>query len=184
MLNAIFDRRSIRAYSDEPIDNETLTYLLRCAINAPTAHYQQPWYFAAVTNKAILDELDADFHRVYKNGRPMSNKPVTPDYKLFFNAPAVIFAYVSPSENPFSRLDCAMAMENVVLAATELGLGSLVNGYSIFMLKEHPDLNEKYKKLLQVPEGYEPVITAAIGKRKSALPDARPRDESKFKIID
>lgn len=184
MLKAIFDRRSIRSFTDEPIDNETLTYLLRCAIHAPTAHYLQPWYFAAVTNKALLDEFDADFHRVYKNARPISKKPLNDDYRLFFNAPAVIFAYVDTKKgNDFSRLDCAMAIENAVLAATDLDLGSVVIGYSIIMLTEHPELNEKYKKLFGVPEGFEPVLSAAIGRRKAALPDPRPRDESKFRII-
>jgi len=184
MLNALFDRRSIRAFSGEPLDKETITYLLRCAINAPTAHYLQPWYFAAVTNTALLDEFDADFHRVYKDHRPGSTKPMNAEYKLFFNAPAVIFAYVDASRNVFSKLDCAMAIENVVLAATEMNLGSLVNGYSIMMLMEFPELAEKYAKLFGVPEGYEPVITAAVGRRKSDPPQPRPRDESKFRIIE
>ncbi len=184
MLNAIFDRRSIRSYTDEPIDRETLTYLLRCAIKSPTAHYLQPWHFVAVTNKALLDEFNADFHRVYKDARPISKKPLTDDYKLFFNAPAVIFAYVAPHGNQFSRLDCAMAIENVALAATDLKIGSVVIGYSIIMLNEYPELNEKYKNLFNVPEGYEPVLSIALGKSKNAWPDQRPRDESKFSIIE
>ncbi|MGI6150811.1 MAG: nitroreductase family protein [Christensenellales bacterium] len=185
MLKAIFDRRSIRSYTDEPIDHETLTYLLRCAIHAPTAHYLQPWYFAAVTNKALLDEFNEDFHKAYPDHRPGSPKPMHPDYHVFFHAPAVIFAYVDgKSGNVFSRLDCALAVENIVLAATDLDLGSVVIGYSICMLMEHPELNEKYKKLFGVPEGYEPVLSVAVGRRKSALPNPRPRDESKFKIIE
>ena len=185
MLNAIFDRRSIRSYTDEPIDRETLTYLLRCAIHAPTAHYLQPWYYAAVTNKAMLDEFNADFHQAYRDHRPGSTKPMNPDYHLFFHAPAVIFAYVNEKRgNPFSRLDCALGIENITLAATDLGLGSVVIGYSVAMLWEHPELNEKYKKLFNVPEGYEPVLSIAVGKPRLPLPDPRPRDEGKFTIID
>jgi len=186
MLKAIFDRRSIRSYADEPIDRETLTYLLRCAIHAPTAHYLQPWYFAAVTSRELLDGFNADFHRAYVDHRPGSKKPMTPDYHLFFHAPAVVFAYVDVKNghSMFSHLDCALAIENIVLAATDLGLGSVVLGYPVTMLKEHPELNEKYKKLFGIPEGYEPVLAVAVGKRKGDLPAPRPRDESRFKIID
>lgn len=186
MLKAIFDRRSIRSYEDEPIDRETLNYLLHCAINAPTARYLQPWYFAAVTNKALLDEFNADFHKAYGNYRPHSTTPMSRDYHLFFHAPAVVFAYLDTvrGDSRYSRLDCALAVENIVLAATDLGLGSVVLGYPVTMLTEHPDLNEKYRKLFGVPEQHEPVLAVALGKRKGELPAPRPRDESRFHIVE
>jgi nitroreductase len=50
-LEAIMSRRSIRKYKDKKIPDETITTLLKAAMNAPSAHNNQPWHFIVVDDR-------------------------------------------------------------------------------------------------------------------------------------
>lgn len=113
MLETIFRRRSIRRYQERPVEAETLDLLLQAAMAAPSAMDCRPWEFIVVTETEKLEQ----FRR-----------------RLIFgnrNAPAAIVVCGNPrrSKNPTARLfwvqDCAAATENILLAATALGLGTV-----------------------------------------------------------
>ena len=84
VLQAIRDRRSIRGYTPEPLQPEQLEKILQAALEAPSARNTQPWHFSAVTNQALLDEFDADFHEITRATRDLKDS-----YHLFFHAPAL-----------------------------------------------------------------------------------------------
>ena len=54
---AILTRRSIRAYTDQPVAPELITQLLAAAMAAPSAGNQQPWQFVVITERGLLDAL-------------------------------------------------------------------------------------------------------------------------------
>ena len=58
VLKAIADRRSIRAYTDRPVNDEELGALISAATQAPSAVNRQPYHFTFVRDKAVLDEFD------------------------------------------------------------------------------------------------------------------------------
>ncbi len=104
VLQAIRDRRSIRGYTPEPLQPEQLEKILQAALEAPSARNTQPWHFSAVTNQALLDEFDADFHEITRATRDLKDS-----YHLFFHAPAVVF--LSPLNRllpAFRRLTAAL----------------------------------------------------------------------------
>lgn len=112
-LGSIFGRRSIRRYQEKPVEAEKLDLLLQAAMAAPSAMNCQPWEFVVVTDP---DKL-AQFRR-----------------RLLFgnrNAPAAVVVCGNPrlSPNPAARLfwvqDCSAAAENLLIAAVELGLGTV-----------------------------------------------------------
>jgi nitroreductase len=112
-LGSIFGRRSIRRYEEKPVEAEKLDLLLQAAMAAPSAMNCQPWEFVVVTDP---DKL-AQFRR-----------------RLLFgnrNAPAAVVVCGNPrlSPNPAARLfwvqDCSAAAENLLIAAVELGLGTV-----------------------------------------------------------
>jgi len=112
-LESIFSRRSIRKYTDRLVEPEKLDLLLQAAMAAPTAMNCKPWQFVVVTDPGKL----AHFRR-----------------RLIFgnrNAPAAIVVCGEPrlSLNPTARLfwvqDCSNAAENILIAATSLGLGTV-----------------------------------------------------------
>ncbi len=113
VLDAIFHRRSIRKYTDQPVEAEKLDLLLQAGMSAPTAMNCQPWEFVVVTDPGKL----ALFRK-----------------RLLFgdrNAPAAIVVCGNPalSTNPAARLfwvqDCSAATENMIIAAVALGLGTV-----------------------------------------------------------
>lgn len=111
VYDAILARRSIRAYRDRPVEEEKIERLLRAAMAAPSACNLQPWEFIVIDDKAVLEPL-----------RGMTGYP---DYV----APlAVVFCANTkniPWEAQTWQVDCAAAVENMMLAAVAEGLGSV-----------------------------------------------------------
>lgn len=112
ILDAIMARRSIRKYTDEPVSREAIDTLLQAAMAAPSASNRRPWEFVVVTEAEGLRRLKA--------GLPLAR----------YNAPVAICvcgdirrAYPPPARE-FWVQDCATAAENILLAATAMGLGS------------------------------------------------------------
>ncbi len=112
-LDTIFRRRSVRKYTDQPVEPEKLDLLLKAAMAAPSAMNCKPWEFVVVTDPEKL----AQFRK-----------------RLIFgnrNAPAAIVVCGNPSmsANPVARLfwvqDCSLAGENILIAAAGLGLGTV-----------------------------------------------------------
>jgi nitroreductase len=112
-LETIFSRRSIRKYTDQPVESEKLELLLKAAMAAPSAMNCKPWEFILVTDPEKL----AQFRK-----------------RLLFgdrNAPAAIVVCGNPalSANPAAKLfwvqDCSAAAENILIAAVGLGLGKI-----------------------------------------------------------
>lgn len=60
-LEAIYNRRSIRKFTDEPISDEQIDILLHAAFSAPTAANVQPWEFIVVTENKIIEKLKEKF---------------------------------------------------------------------------------------------------------------------------
>ena len=54
-LDLILSRRSIRAYTDEPVTEEQIEQLLRAAMSAPSANNEQPWQFVVIDDRELLD---------------------------------------------------------------------------------------------------------------------------------
>ena len=57
IIDYIFKRRSIRSFTGQPLDRQTLILLLQAAMAAPSAVNSQPWEFVVVTETAVLDRL-------------------------------------------------------------------------------------------------------------------------------
>lgn len=113
VLQAIFQRRSIRRYSDTPVEKEKLDWLLQAAMAGPSAMNCRPWEFVVVTDPGKLAQLRK---RLIFGNR---------------NAPAAIVVCGHPglTLNPAARLfwvqDCSAAAENILVAAVGLGLGTV-----------------------------------------------------------
>jgi len=56
-LDAIFSRRSVRAYTDQPLDEATVRALLEAAVQAPTALHAEPWTFMVIQDREVLHKL-------------------------------------------------------------------------------------------------------------------------------
>ena len=110
LFNAIFARRSIRKYQNKALEAEKLTRILEAAMAAPTARNKQPWRFITV-------QSDEGKNRI------MAAHP----YSLMLKtAPCAVIVCADKTEaTDFFQQDCAAAIQNMLLSATDLGLGSV-----------------------------------------------------------
>ena len=146
IINIILSRRSIRQFTSEAVDDETLTLLLKAAMSAPTACNSQPWEFIVVTQKEALDQIRA---------------------KLLFaryNAPAaiVVCGNVNIANNSAARdhwiQDCSAATENILIAAAGMGLGAVWIG-----VYPYPSKIKPLSQVLGIPENVIPLSMVYVG---------------------
>lgn len=142
-LDWILARRSIRRYHRTPVEPEKIEGLLQAAMAAPSANNKRPWHFIVVQERERLDAI-ARTH---------------PYAKMVYEAPLVIAVCADLDRAPgYWEQDCAAATQNILLAATTLGLGSVWLGV-------HPreERETAMKSLLKVPEGFEILSLIAVG---------------------
>ena len=117
VLEAIAQRRSIRAYEPKQITPQQRQALIDAGLQAPSAVNSQPWHFTVVQVAALIDEINAAAcKQLLKTATGASRQRFEAEnYSLFFHAPTVIF--VSGDSSPEMRyawLDCGIATENIV----------------------------------------------------------------------
>ncbi|MCU0369995.1 MAG: nitroreductase family protein [Bacteroidales bacterium] len=145
-LKAILTRRSIRKYSEKNIPEEYYEVLLKAAMHAPSARNRQPWHFIIISDRQVLDQLSE----------------VSPSWKMLADAASAIVICgdlnLEDSES-FIIQDCSAATQNILLAAHELGLGSVWLGV-------HPreDRLKPLIDILQIPRHILPVSMVSVGK--------------------
>lgn len=144
-MEAINKRRSIRKFSDKPVESEIIESLLRAAMQAPSAKNQQPWSFIVVDNREILAQLS--------NYSEYANAILT--------APVSIILLSNTENLPhpeFWEQDMSAATENILLEAVHLGLGAVWLGVSPIMSRM-----EFIKKLFDLPDHMVPFSIVPIG---------------------
>lgn len=179
VIDAIEARRSIRAYKDTPVEHEKLQFLAECGVKAPSAMNRQEWEVRIVENKEWIDNCTAAYLKAVE-GTDKAKYMLTPTFKnIFRNAPAVIF--VAAPEGVFAGENVGCLSQNIMLAATELGLGTCFLG-SVQMMFAEPAMAE-YVASLGFSEGYRLRYALAVGYPDEA-PDAKPRDMTKIKFVE
>ncbi len=171
VLEAIRTRRSIRKYKTDPIDDNTLETVLEAARWAPSWANTQCWRFIVVRDSRIKAELASTLRD--------TNRYTNPALGAIRNAPIVIVACAELSKSGCANgvpatdkgdwfmFDVALAMQNLVLAAHSLGLGTVhVGGFDA----------KKAANILEVPEGYCVVEMTPLG-YPDQIRNPRPRKE-------
>lgn len=108
-LDAIFARRSIRAYTQQAMNEKEINSLLEAGMAAPSASNRKPWHFVVATDRETLRRL-ADQH---------------PYGKMLAGAGVGIAVCGDPATSKWWVQDCAAATENILIAASALGLGAV-----------------------------------------------------------
>lgn len=180
VVETIEVRRSIRAYKDKPVEREKLQLLAECGVKAPSAMNRQEWEVRIVDSKAWIDACTADYLKAVEGTGKADYMKNAPGFKnIFRNAPAVIF--VAAPEGVFAGENVGCLAQNIMLAATELGLGTCFLG-SVQMMFAEPAMAE-YVKSLNFSEGYRLRYALAVGYPDES-PEAKPRDMSKIKFVE
>jgi len=160
-IRNIVERYTCRDFKDTPLKSEQLEELAKVALAAPSAVNRQPWHVIMVTNKALIDELDAEGMSRLKSDEDTSTYEhmMSRGGKMFYNAPCLVFVLSDGSK--WSTLDSGILCQNIVLAAQSLGLGTCIVGMAQVALDGQK--GDEYKKRLGFPEGFSFAIGVLIG---------------------
>ena len=136
-MQTILHRRAIRRFDERQIDEELLQQILQAGLYAPSAGGKQGVIFAVCQDKEVNERLgkikraNANPHMATATNYVSREQPsIADDPKLtnaFYDAPTVITMF-APKNFLFSVDDCAVAAENMMLAADSLGIGSCYIG--------------------------------------------------------
>jgi nitroreductase len=140
----IKNRYSVRAYKPDPVEEDKLQQVLEAARLAPTAANRQPFQLVVMHTKGRETGLRRIYHRAW-----------------FVQAPLIICACGVPAQNwvrsdgkNYNDVDVAIAMDHLILAATDLGLGTCwIAAFDPAAARE----------VLGLPEDVEPVAFTPLG---------------------
>jgi nitroreductase len=151
LIDAILSRRSVRSYEREPVPEEVLNRILEAGRQAPSASNIQPWHFIVLTDFEVKEKLSRGRWNTFVKDSAFT---------------VVGCAYVGDSYGKkWSTIDTTIALENMVIAAWALGVGSCWIG----------DFKEKeVKRLLNVPEDWKVIALISFG-----YPSAQPENSWK-----
>jgi nitroreductase len=153
-FDLIQKRYSVRAYRPDAVADEALEKVLAAACIAPTAANRQPLQFVVIHTSGREQEVQRLYHRDW-----------------FAQAPIVIVACGLPGQGwvrdvdqaNYTMVDVAIAMDHLILAAADLGLGTCwIADFDPLVVRE----------VLNLPEGVEPIVMTPLG---------YPADQSKPK---
>lgn len=173
-LGVIRNRRSIRKYRPEQIDERELEAIVESALFAPSGMNAQPWHFTVIQDKRTLDRIAAIMKQnMIKSGNEFLVRLASdPSFSPLHNAPTLILI-TADAKAKFGQFDCAAAAQNIALAAESLGVGSCIMAMSSFLFAS--DEGVEFARSLGVPDGYEHVCSVALGYKESPNPPAPPR---------
>ncbi len=163
VLDMLLTRRSVRAYKPDPVPTALLEEVLRAGTYAPTGGGRQSPVLVAVTDKAARDEISR------LNAAVMGR-----DTDPYYGAPVLVLALADPASSTWVE-DASCALENMMLAAHALGLGS------VWVHREREIFDsEAGKALLRawgLPETLRGVGSIALGYASGPAPAPAPRKD-------
>lgn len=164
VIRTILNRRSIRSYRPDPIPQETMNTIIQAGLAAPSAMNQQSWHFV------VLQGAGAQRYRNYcieKLGRDP-----------YYGAPAMILVFAK-KDAIAPICDGSLAIGNILLSATSLGLGCCWIHCVNDLFKDGIHAEE-----WGVPEGYRPVGSVALGFSDGPVPEAKPRADGTVTMVE
>ena len=163
-MKEIFERVSIRKYTDRAVEDEKILAILRAAMAAPSAGNQQPWEFYVVRDRSKLEELS----RVSPYAGCAKAAPV-----------AIVSAYREKLWAPaYAQIDMSIAMENLWLACGEQGLGGVWLG-----IAPVEDRMRAVEEILGIPERLRAFAIFPLGYPAEERKQQDRFDESRIHFI-
>ncbi len=181
VLQTIARRRSVRKFRKEQIPETDLLSIIDAGRQAPSGHNDQSCFFAIVRNKAVIDGISAG------SKTEMRKAPIdwiadlarNDKYHIFYEAPTVIIvATRKDAVSPFA--DACAAVQNMLIAAESLGIGSCWIGFVKFHFTEPMRF-----AAIGIPDGYEVQYGISLGYKPEGYPSTPPfrKNPDDFAII-
>lgn len=159
VLEAIRKRRSVRLFKPEQITRSELDAIINAGLWAPSSHNTQPWHLTVIQDAAMIKQLsDQTKQALRTSGVEQVQKYANSDRSLLYDAPTVIVVAGSQGDSFEPIVDCAAAIQNMLVAAESLGIGSCWIGLVRFFFD-----TDAGKKFVPLPESYVPYYAVCLG---------------------
>jgi nitroreductase len=147
VIEAIKARKSIRAYQDKPLPKSVVKDILEAGKYAPTARNLQELEYKAITSKTLIYKLNEGiFAAMQKDGMPLKGPPgAKPNF--FYSAPLLLLV-TAPKDNLFAPVDAGLAIQNIMLYAASIDLGSCFIGVAKLI-----EQDKNLLKLVHIKDG-------------------------------
>jgi nitroreductase len=174
-------RRSVRAYTNEPVSSEQLEAVLEAGVWAPTGMNRQPWRFIVIQNKELIKYVSDETKKAVQQAMPFMTKQFQTEADVIcYDAPMLLLV-CAEKDKQWSRLnllDSVLAAQNMFLKAYEIGLGTCYMGF-IQMLNEKPDVLKK----IGVPDNCELLVPFVMGHSKNKIGAGKRNKPNMLKCI-
>ena len=136
-IDVILSGYSAKIFTAIPVSDSQIDQVVKCGMKAPSARNMQPWKLSVIKDNAILKEIIST---------------ITPG-----NVLVIVSGVEAKQPGMSSDFDCALATENMYVAAQSLGLGAHI------YMSPVANINAKMKDVLGIPEGYRAIAILRIG---------------------
>ena len=165
VLDVIRKRRTVRRFTDEEVTDEQVETILEMGMYAPTYMNRQPWHFVVIRDKELQGQL----------GETLGVRPYIQE------ASVVIAVYGAPDISSTWDLDGSAAVENMLIAATALGLGSAWAGSRANLAWKEAE--ELMQAALKVPSGFRAFSLVCLGhEAKTVAPHTKDERYDKTRV--
>lgn len=165
LIDIIKKRHSVRNFKDKSVDKDIILSIVEAARLSPSACNAQPWRFIVVTDKPLLrDIVNKGMGGIVPNAWALSAPVIIIGCAVLNIVTHRIGEIVKGIH--YHQIDMGIAMEHMVLRATEMGLGTCWIGW----------FNEKkIKKILTIPKGWKIISLLAMGYPREEIDSQTPR---------
>jgi coenzyme F420-0:L-glutamate ligase / coenzyme F420-1:gamma-L-glutamate ligase len=192
--DVLYERRTVREFSAEPVDPAAVRRAVAAAVTAPAPHHSEPWRFAVLESQrartALLDDMlaawtadlrgdgftEEQIARRIRRGEPLRRAPL-----IIVPCLAAEAAHAYPdqrrsaAERTMFVVAVGAAVQNLLVALAVEGLGSCWVSSTLFCPQVAADS-------VGLPPGWEPMGAIGVGHAASAPPERPPRDPARFLI--
>mgnify|MGYP000859442014 CR=1 FL=1 len=170
IMEAISNKRSVRAYSDELISDDVLKELITLGTKASTGSGMEPWGFVIIKDKEEIDMWSEKIKSYLLDH--LEEYPYLQQYESWlkstkfsvFNHAGTLLVIYGNTDSHWYKYDCTLAAGNIMLAAYSKGIGTCWIGFAEYMLN-----TSEFKEKYNVPENYELVCPMSMGYKKEGL---------------
>ena len=147
LLRIIYNRRSVRRYERRPVPDDVLRSVLEAGRQAPSARNLQPYCFIVVRDPELKKKL------------------IFSEWNKFIEEAPIVIVGCGDSRAKWAVVDVAIALQNMVIAAEALGLGTCWIGHFI---------EDEVKRILRIPDYMRVVAMITLG-YPAERPGPRPK---------